>query len=133
MCPVDWVLSAGEHLFKAFQGAAFENSVTCKARGADGRNLLKEIVPGLSRVAVMWKPGAASEFQAAFASMSKEHVGALVLLADSMFGTYRTQLVNLVRADEIIQNRGEERARMHRMVDTQRPFSRRSSYGAVNW
>ena len=42
--------------------------------------------------------------------MSKEHVGALVLLADSMFGTYRTQLVNLVRADEIIQNRGEERA-----------------------
>ena len=58
----------------------------------------------------MWKPGAASEFQSAFASMSKEHVGALVLLADSMFGTYRTQLVNLVRADEIIQNRGEERA-----------------------
>ena len=86
--------------------------------------LLKEIVPGLSRVAVMWKTGnpahetalrvadaaarssglqlkhrkvrAASEFQAAFALMTKEHIGALVLLADSMFGTYRTQLVNLL-------------------------------------
>ena len=85
--------------------------------------LLKEIVPGLSRVAVMWKAGnpahetalreaevaarssglqlkhrevrAASEFQTAFALMTKEHVGALVLLADSMFATYRTQLVNL--------------------------------------
>ena len=85
--------------------------------------LLKEIVPGLSRVAVMWKAGnpahetalreaeaaarssglqlkhrevrAASEFQTAFALMTKEHIGALVLLADSMFATHRTELVHL--------------------------------------
>ncbi|PYM14385.1 MAG: ABC transporter substrate-binding protein [Candidatus Rokuibacteriota bacterium] len=84
--------------------------------------LLGEVVPGLSRVAVMWKTGnpahksalreietaakssgvqvqavdvrAPSEFAAAFASMTRARAGALLLLADSMFSLYRAELLD---------------------------------------
>ena len=82
--------------------------------------LLKEAVPRLSRVAIIWKRGnpahktalkeaevvartmdlqfqtldvrAPSEFQEAFAAMARDRVGALILAADSMFFAHRTQL-----------------------------------------
>ncbi len=84
--------------------------------------LLKEVVPGLSRVAIMWKTGnpahktalreaevagrsldlrlqlldvrAPSEFQPAFTMMARERAGALILMADSMFSVHRAQLVD---------------------------------------
>ncbi len=84
--------------------------------------ILKEVVPGLSRVAVLWNPAnpahkpalrqsevAAkalgvrlqlvdvrdpSGFKNAFSVMTREHAGALMLLADSMFGVYRARIVD---------------------------------------
>jgi putative ABC transport system substrate-binding protein len=85
--------------------------------------LLKELVPGLSRVALVWKTGhpkeqealreaeAAArslgirlqrvgvrdpnEFQGAFSAMAREHVGAFLVVADTMFSTHRVHLVGL--------------------------------------
>ena len=85
--------------------------------------LLKELVPGLSRVALVWKRGhpkeqealreaeAAArslgirlqrvgvrdpnEFQGAFSAMAREHVGAFLVVADTMFSTHRVRLVDL--------------------------------------
>jgi putative ABC transport system substrate-binding protein len=85
--------------------------------------LLKEAVPGLSRLAVLWNPaseqserwleelripaqtlqmdivavGASSpeEFKLAFAKMSKERAGALDILTDPMFYLHRAKLIEL--------------------------------------
>jgi putative ABC transport system substrate-binding protein len=85
--------------------------------------ILKEVVPGLSRVAILWNPAnpahrpalgesevaarglgvqlqlvevrAPHEFTSAFAAMSRERASALMLLADSMFGSHRAQVVEL--------------------------------------
>jgi putative tryptophan/tyrosine transport system substrate-binding protein len=83
--------------------------------------ILKEVVPGLSRVAILWnpvnpahKPALAesevtaralgmqfqpvaardpNEFKSAFSEMSRKRAGALVLLADSMFSAHRARVV----------------------------------------
>jgi putative tryptophan/tyrosine transport system substrate-binding protein len=85
--------------------------------------LLMEAVPGLSRVAIMWKTGnpahktalreaevvarardvklqpvdvrGPSEFQEAFSIMARSRVGALIVTADSMFNMHTTQLVDV--------------------------------------
>jgi putative ABC transport system substrate-binding protein len=85
--------------------------------------LLKEIVPGLTQIAVLrnpknpvsalnlrWTERAAqalgvqlhvvdvhdpSEFEAAFVSMTRERAGALILLADMMFLSQRSQIADL--------------------------------------
>jgi ABC-type uncharacterized transport system substrate-binding protein len=85
--------------------------------------LLKEAVPNVSRVAVLWNPNtpgnapAANEaesaarvlkvelqllearklddFESAFAAMSARRAGALLVVGDVMFTTYRTQLAKL--------------------------------------
>jgi putative ABC transport system substrate-binding protein len=85
--------------------------------------ILKEVVPGLSRVAILWNPAnpahrpaleeseiaaralgvqlqpvevqAPHEFTRAFAAMSRERASALLLLADSMFVSHRAQVVDL--------------------------------------
>ena len=85
--------------------------------------LLKELVPRVSRVAVLWNPGnpagpalleeakAAArtlsvqlqilearrpeELQGAFAIMTREHAGALVVFSDGMFLTHRRRLAEL--------------------------------------
>jgi putative tryptophan/tyrosine transport system substrate-binding protein len=85
--------------------------------------ILKAVVPGLSRVAILWNPanpahrpalgeseGAAralgvqlqpvevrapDEFTSAFAALRSERASALMLLADSMFGSHRAQVVDL--------------------------------------
>ena len=86
--------------------------------------VLKQVVPRLSRVAVLWNPAnpahkqalkqsevAAkalelrlqavdaqdpSEFGSAFSAMSSERAQALILLADSMFSAYREAIIKLV-------------------------------------
>jgi putative ABC transport system substrate-binding protein len=86
--------------------------------------LLMEAVPGLSRVAIMWKTGnpahktalreadvvarardvklrpvdvrAPSEFQEAFTLMARSRVGALIVTADSMFNVHASQLIDVV-------------------------------------
>ena len=85
--------------------------------------LLKELVPGLSRVALVWKRGhpkeqealreaevaarsvgirlqrvgvrEPDEFQGAFTAMTREHAGAFLVVADTMFSTHRVRLVDL--------------------------------------
>jgi putative tryptophan/tyrosine transport system substrate-binding protein len=85
--------------------------------------LLKEVVPGVSRVALLWNPanpGSAPQLQAveaaaealgvqlhtleardpqeidrAFAAMTKERAGALVVLADAIFGNQVRQIAEL--------------------------------------
>jgi putative ABC transport system substrate-binding protein len=85
--------------------------------------LLKELVPGLSRVALVWKTGhpkeqealreadvaarslgirlqrvgvrGPDEFQGAFSTMAREHAGAFLVVADTMFSTHRARLVDL--------------------------------------
>jgi putative tryptophan/tyrosine transport system substrate-binding protein len=85
--------------------------------------ILKEVIPGLSRVAILWNPAnpahraalgenevaaralgvqlqpvearAPHEFTSAFSAMSRERASALMLLADSMFGSHRAQVVEL--------------------------------------
>jgi putative tryptophan/tyrosine transport system substrate-binding protein len=84
--------------------------------------LLNDAVPGLSRVAIMWKTGnpahktalreaevvarardlklqpvdvrGPGEFQSAFANIARARVGALIVTADSMFNVHRTQLTD---------------------------------------
>ena len=88
-----------------------------------GLDLLSQAVPGLSRVAVLWNPAspqsdrwlkemqeparelrlevipsgvrAPEEFGPAFARMSKDRAGALVILADPMFYLHRAPLAEL--------------------------------------
>jgi len=85
--------------------------------------LLKEVVPNVSRVAVLWNPAnplgtpqlreakaaapalavqlqvlpvrAPSEFESAFAAMTRARAGALLVLPDAMFGVNRPQLADL--------------------------------------
>jgi putative ABC transport system substrate-binding protein len=85
--------------------------------------LLKEVVPGLARVAILWNPAnpahrpaleesavaaralgvqlqpvavrSPPEFTQAFAAMSRERASALMLLADSMFASHYAQVVDL--------------------------------------
>jgi putative ABC transport system substrate-binding protein len=85
--------------------------------------ILKAVVPGLSRVAILWNSAnpahrpalgesevaaralgvelhpvevrAPHEFTRAFAAMRREHASAVMLLADSMFGSHRAQVVEL--------------------------------------
>ena len=85
--------------------------------------VLKEVVPKVSRVALLWNPanpGSApqlreaeaaaralgvrlqplearvpQEIDAAFAAMTKERAGALIVLADAMFGNQRRQISDL--------------------------------------
>jgi putative ABC transport system substrate-binding protein len=85
--------------------------------------LLKEVVPGLSRVALVWKRGHPKETESvreaeaaakslgirlqlvgmrdpnelpsAFSSMTTGHVGAFLVVADTMFSTHRAQLLDL--------------------------------------
>ncbi len=85
--------------------------------------ILKEVVPGLSRVAILWNPAnpahrpalgesevaaraigvqlqpvevrAPNEFTSAFSAMSSERASALMLLADSMFSSHRARVVDL--------------------------------------
>jgi putative ABC transport system substrate-binding protein len=85
--------------------------------------ILKEVVPRLSRVAILWNPANPAhkraleesevaartlgvrlqpvgvrdpnEFKSAFSAMTREHAGALMLLADSMFRAYRARIVEL--------------------------------------
>src|SRR5262249_54239464 len=87
--------------------------------------LLKEAVPGLSRVAVMWSRGnpahktalreaetaaktmdmhlqaiavrGPSELRAAFATMTKERIGGLIVAADSMFSVHAAELIDFAR------------------------------------
>jgi putative tryptophan/tyrosine transport system substrate-binding protein len=84
--------------------------------------ILKEVVPGLSSVAILWNPANPAhkralaesevaaralgvrlqpvdvrdpdEFKSAFSAMTREHAGALMLLADSMFTAYRARVVD---------------------------------------
>jgi putative ABC transport system substrate-binding protein len=86
--------------------------------------VLKQVVPRLSRVAVLWNPANpahkqalkqsevaakalelrlhavdaqdSSEFGSAFSAMSSERAQALILLADSMFSAYREAIIKLV-------------------------------------
>jgi putative tryptophan/tyrosine transport system substrate-binding protein len=90
-----------------------------------GKNLelLKEAVPGISRVAVLWNPAnpahrevmpgvkaaarllgvqlqpheasGPSEFDSAFSAILRERVGALLVMSDAIFFGYRTRLVDL--------------------------------------
>jgi putative ABC transport system substrate-binding protein len=75
--------------------------------------LLKETVPKVSRVAVLWNPAtrgnalalgvelqilearSLSNFDAAFAAMGAKRAGGLLVLADVMFVTHRTRLAGL--------------------------------------
>jgi putative ABC transport system substrate-binding protein len=85
--------------------------------------LLKETVPKVRRVAVLWNPAnpghppairevnvaarslgvqlqllearGSNEFDGAFAAMAKERVGALLVLSDAMFALHRTRLADL--------------------------------------
>jgi putative ABC transport system substrate-binding protein len=85
--------------------------------------ILKEVVPGLSRVAILWNPAnrahrpaleesavaaralgvqlqpvevqAPPEFTRAFAAMRRERASALMPLADAMFASHRAQVVDL--------------------------------------
>lgn len=91
--------------------------------------ILKEVVPGLSHVAVLWNSGnpahkralgesesaakaltlrlqpldvkGPNEFKSAFSAMTREHAGALMLLADSMFVAYRARLVDFATKDRL--------------------------------
>jgi putative ABC transport system substrate-binding protein len=84
--------------------------------------ILKEVIPGLSSVAILWNPANPAhrpalaeseiaakglgvrlrpvdvrdpnEFKSAFSAMSREHAGALMLLADSMFSANRARIVD---------------------------------------
>ena len=88
-----------------------------------GLQLLKETVPKVSRVAVLWNPGnpghalairdvkgaaqslgvqlqllearGPNDFDGAFAAMAQERVGALLVVAESMFFLHRTRLADL--------------------------------------
>ncbi len=90
-----------------------------------GKNLqwLKEVLPGLSRVAVLWNPvnpvsvlelkeievaaralglrpqllqvRESTEFEGAFAAMTRERAGALTVLVDAMFFSHRRRIVEL--------------------------------------
>ncbi len=91
--------------------------------GAKQLELLKETVPKVRRVAILSNPGnpgqalsikhlnvaarslgvqlqllearGPNEFDGVFAAMAKEHVGALLVVADSMFNLHRTRLADL--------------------------------------
>src|SRR5437868_8767370 len=91
--------------------------------------LLREIVPGLRYVAVLSNPtgpnharmlsnvniaartlgldillleaSGPSEFDGAFAAMTKEHVGALFVYGDPMFGIHRARLAELAKRNRL--------------------------------
>ena len=103
--------------------------------------LLKEVVPRVSRVAVLWNPAnplgapqlrevevaarafgmrlqplearGPSEFDSAFAAMTRERAGALIVLGDVMFSFHRTRVAELAaksRLPAVYTNRGHVEA-----------------------
>jgi len=99
------------------------------AIGAKHLDLLKQAVPGLSRVAILWNPGgpgqalwlqdmqpasgtlklelrpvearSPADFDAAFARMKQERAGGVVVFADTMFFFHRERLAELAIAHRL--------------------------------
>ena len=91
--------------------------------------ILKEVVPGLSRVAILWNPsnqahkralseseaaaknlglqiqalavGDVSAIKGAFSAINREQAGALMLLADSLFSASRLRITELARRNRL--------------------------------